>query len=408
MLTRDLLRVRTQGVYLKPQFVSAMDHDSVELAQELISIYSEGMGETAGSLDEAANACVMRRRDLKLARGIMKIVRDRAVFSGENDDFPYAESRAALFERTARLLRSSSLPEQALLVRDAITSGTPFAERGVYNDLPENEELVKFRRTFPKEAVERYNIALVQGVLLQAESMDLEIPADNAANELRALFRAMRFFRLLFTGLLEKGKLKLHIDGPVSVLENSTKYGFQMACFFPAVCRLSIWKITAAIARDDRKFRLLLDNGDNLRSHWAGVAVQPEEHRMFAELFQRQVSRWTLDDAPGFLTVDAQKVIFPDFAFRDAAGKTQYLELFHRWHAAQLEDRLQWCENTPGTALLLGVDRALLKKDGILKNRLESSPYFQKHGCFFRDFPGVDNTVQLLERNNPADLWHLY
>ena len=44
----------------------------------------------------------------------------------------------------------------------------------------------------------------------------------------------------------------------------------------------------------------------------------------------------------------------------------------------------------------LGIDRSLLKKDGILKKRLDESAYFQKYGFFFRDFPGVKNVLDLL------------
>ena len=61
------------------------------------------------------------------------------------------------------------------------------------------------------------------------------------------------------------------------------------------------------------------------------------------------------------------------------------------------EKRLRWCEEHPDRDLLLGVDRALLKKDGVLKERLEASEYFQLHGFLFRDFPGVDKVSKLLD-----------
>jgi len=106
-----------------------------------------------------------------------------------------------------------------------------------------------------------------------------------------------------------------------------------------------------------------------------------------------------LDDAPAYLELSAQKVIFPDFTFtaNDDSGRIRYLELFHRWHTTPLEERLTWCESHPDCDLILGVDRALLKKDGILKERLESSPYFPAHGFLFRDYPGVANVLEKLD-----------
>ena len=118
---------------------------------------------------------------------------------------------------------------------------------------------------------------------------------------------------------------------------------------------------------------------------------------MFSSLFRSTQKRWTLDDMPGWIPLGGQSLLFPDFVFRSESGAEYPMELFHRWHSAQLERRLAWCEANPHRNLLLGVDRALLKKDGVLKERLGSSEYFQTHGLLFRDFPGVENVSSLLD-----------
>ena len=118
---------------------------------------------------------------------------------------------------------------------------------------------------------------------------------------------------------------------------------------------------------------------------------------MFSKLFRSSNTGWTLDDMPGWIPLGGQALLFPDFVFRAESGAVFPMELFHRWHAAQLERRLSWCEEHPDRDLLLGVDRALLKKDGVLKERLEASRYFQSHGFLFRDFPGVDKVSKLLD-----------
>ena len=119
---------------------------------------------------------------------------------------------------------------------------------------------------------------------------------------------------------------------------------------------------------------------------------------MFADLFRSENKDWTLDDAPGFLTLPGGKLIFPDFAFHSRNDRTVYLELFHRWHASQLDARLSECNGGRlPQPLLLGVDRSLLKKDGLLAARLNDDEYFQSHGFLFRDFPGVKNISVLLD-----------
>lgn len=56
MLTKELLRVRANGDYLKPGFLKNDDPAWLELAGDLIALYSEGTGESADILDTAANA----------------------------------------------------------------------------------------------------------------------------------------------------------------------------------------------------------------------------------------------------------------------------------------------------------------------------------------------------------------
>lgn len=401
MLTKDLLRLRANGEYLRPQFVPTDDPEWLEFAAGLIRLYESGIGAEAGELDDTAEALAMRKRDLKLSRGIVKVVRARAEFSGEKDVFDYTDARKNLFLETAKLIREKALPESPADVRDAVFSRLPseLAGRGIYADLPEHETLVRFAKTFPREALDRYNTGLVQGALLTASAIDLETPAEKASQSLRQLFRKLKFFRLLFTGRLENGKIKLHIDGPASILEHGTKYGLELAKFFPSVCHLPKWKLACTVERNGKNYRLVLDETSGLRAVTPAGAGLPEEYQMFADYFQTQNTGWILDGAPGFLHLGGQTAVFPDFAFRPLQGNADavYLELFHRWHARQLEERLTWCEAHPETRLAIGVDRALLKKDGMLKSRLEESPYFQRAGFLFRDFPGAGNVAEVLE-----------
>ncbi len=388
MLTKELLRFRITGEYLKPRFI-ADDDESAGLAQDLLSLYENSIGDSAELLDSASDAAVLRHSDLKLARGIAKTVRNRAVFSGENDEFPYPEKRKELFLKTAAAIRSGTLPQDALAVRDSLYPDT----RPIYGDLPENETLVRFRKVSPQEIIDRYNVGLVQGALLTADSILLTIPQDTPPADLRNLFRSLRFFRLLFSGSIEKKNLLLRIDGPVSVLENSLKYGMQLACFFPSVCRLPVWKLSCSVLRNTKKYKLNLDQTSGLRSFRPQFSGYLEEYRMFLAYFRDHGEDWIIDDAPGYLSPSPQNIIFPDFSFTHReSGKTLYLELFHRWHFTQLLVRL---EQRPGN-LLIGVDRALLKKDGILKERLEQNPFFKQHGFFFRDYPGTENVLKYL------------
>jgi len=402
MLTKDLIRARLSGDTVKPQFVRTDDPEILRYAEALILLYGEGAGTTAAELDESADALAAAFRDRKLADGLHKTVRDRAEFSLPADcDYPAA--RVGLFRGTAALLRSGTAPDSLEDVRAAVFSSVPDAAetfaQGIYCDLPECERLLPMKKMLVREVPERYNVSLVQSLLLFASKLTVTIPAKEEPAFLRRLFRYMKFFRLLFAAeMTGKDAIRLTFDGPASVLEHSAKYGLQIASFFPAVCQLPHWSIAAEVMWKGHLRKLKLDESSGLVSHYANfVAYQPEEIRMFSDYFRSSQSGWTLDDMPGWIPLGGQALLFPDFVFRNASGRECPMELFHLWHAGQLEQRLDWCEAHPEYDLLLGVDRSLLKKDGVLKERLESSAYFQSHGFLFRDFPGVEKVSKLLD-----------
>ena len=403
MLTKDLIRARLSGDTVKPQFVRTDDPEILRYAEALILLYGEGEGMTAAELDESAAALAASFRDRKLADGLHKTVRDRVEFSLPADcDYPAA--RVGLFRGTAALLRSGGAPESLEDVRTAVFASVPSAAetfaQGIYCDLPECERLLPMKKMLVREVPERYNVSLVQSLLLFASKLTVTIPVREEPALLRRLFRYMKFFRLLFTAeMTGKDAIRLTFDGPASVLEHSAKYGLQIASFFPAVCQLPHWSIAAEVMWKEHPRKLRLDESCGLVSHYANfVAYQPEEIRMFSDYFRTSQTGWTLDDMPGWIPLGGQALLFPDFVFRNEESGREYpMELFHLWHAAQLEQRLKWCVEHPDHHLLLGVDRALLKKDGVLKERLESSGYFQSHGFLFRDFPGVDRVRKLLD-----------
>ena len=402
MLGKDLLRTHSAGNYIRPDFVRTDDPALLDLAKDLLNIFENGAGQTRGSLDELAGSCVMRMKDVKLARGILKVIQDGCEYSGIADR-DWRALRRSVFLASARALKNGALPADAHEVRAAVLKEIEPELPEIYADLPEKETLARSRKLFPKEVLERYNMYLVQSLMLFTERLELTFSAAENPQLLRSLFRYLRFFRLLAAARKTASGITLTVEGPASIFENTLKYGLQVASFFPIVCRLSDWKAACSVHMNGKTKRLLLGPEMHLVCHFHNFSsYQPEEIRLFAEYFRKNGSRWRIDDAPGFLQHGAE-LIFPDFAFGGADGRTLYLELFHRWHASHLEKRLEQCAAGMFEGLLLGVDRALLKQDGLLKERLEQDPYFQKCGFLFRDFPGMENVEKVLEKQSSVE-----
>lgn len=427
MLTKDLLRFKCVGTLVKPSFILNDDQSLLTFAERLLKIHEHGIGSARTDIDSAVESLASMKKDLKLARGIAKIVSDRCVFSGCGGDHDYAALRHKLFERSAALLRSENetLPESYESFRGLVFSNIPEElaplEKEIYADLPENERLVSIKKTFPKELLDRYNCSLVQSLLLYSAKIEAEVEDSDPAG-LRRLFRYLKFFRLLarITADTEKSakkqspetqmpkRISIEIDGPASIFENSLKYGLQLASFFPAICMLPKWKICAEIKIRDKKLRLKLDETSCVKSHYSNSgAFIPEEVRMFHDLFSKTVEEWKISAASEFITDTGGKLIFPDFTFKSVQGGQSFdMELFHRWHSTQLRERLDRCEQGAPFAdkLIIGVDRALLSSDKGLKKRLEESRFFDSNGFYFKDFPGVENVRKTLESKSSGKL----
>ena len=188
------------------------------------------------------------------------------------------------------------------------------------------------------------------------------------------------------------------VDGPISLFENTSKYGLQLACFFPALPDLDNWKIFAEIKLNNAHYELKLDHKSGLVSHYRNFSSYvPEEIRLFHTAFKDKSEEWEIIGQTPFINVGEGEVIFPDLSFKNRKGKVVHLELFHRWHMSQIVKRLDQISLKKFPNLILGVDRSLINKGG-LKETLEETPWFQERGFLFRDFPGVATVLKLLKK----------
>jgi uncharacterized protein len=405
MLTKDLVKFRKQGKYVRPNFIATDNSALLQIAEDLLIVYQgqeEGENLTRGEIEELVEPVLKSHRDLKLTRGFNKLILDRCEFS-QAEDFDYPAQRREIFLKAAELLKQG--PENHEEYHKKMRNDSEFAKHDIFADLPENETLTKFKQLFPRELLERYNCAQVQGLLFHASEMEVKVSSPDPA-ELRRLFKYLKFFRLLAeikqlkspAGEKDTLVMQLKISGPASMLENSRKYGLQLAVFFPAICALKKWQLKADVKLTNNIYRLNLDETANLVSHYRNFSAYiPEEIVMFHRLFKEKINDWKISGETPFIKTQKQEIVFPDLNFQNKDGKIIHLELFHRWHRGALLKRLEFCEANPDLLLLLGVDRSLIKGD--LTQLLENSTYFQKKGFLFRDFPGVARVNKLLNEN---------
>ena len=136
----------------------------------------------------------------------------------------------------------------------------------LFSDLPENQRILRFRSFSPERLLHRYNSALVQWLLLHAHAVTIRTKQQDT-KAWRQFFRHLRFHQLLAQIERKRGGVfSITVDGPMSLFQQTKKYGLSLASFFPAVLHLHEWQLAADIHLRNRKpKRLRLDHTAGLR-----------------------------------------------------------------------------------------------------------------------------------------------
>lgn len=403
VLTKDLVRFSLKGTAVKPDFIDPAKPELLALAENLLALFRQSVGKTRSQIEEESKLILEGSDSSALfGRGLEKLLFDRLDFETAADEDLIAW-RHDLFLTSNRLLSSEPYEtleayHQAIAQEQQGKSASELADT-LFSDLPENQRVLHFRSFSAERLLHRYNVALVQWLLLHANAVTITTKQKDA-KAWRQFFRHLRFHQLLAEISKNKaGTFKITVDGPMSLFQQTKKYGMSLATFFPAVLHLSEWKLQADIHLRRRKpKRLVLDHTAGLRpfsGHF--LAHIPEEIAMFQKLFQEQEMEWSLTSADDFIPLPGDAYGFADFQLAHPSGAAIALECFHTWHGGPLGHRLkQLADRLEKPPLLLGVDRKLAK-DPAVAAQLESSDYFQKWGFLFRDMPSPKVVLKCLQ-----------
>ncbi|ABK43169.1 protein of unknown function DUF790 [Magnetococcus marinus MC-1] len=402
MLTKEHMRFSQRGGILKPGFIDVNNRTLLNAVEALTELFQHGAGLTRAELAEQCEPIIATGfKNPKILRGIEKLLLDRCQFA--EPDESAMQRRSAIFAKAAELLEQAhleELPRYRSAIGQAFNSDPEQLAAALYNDLPERQPLLTFRPLQAQKMLYRYNAAQVQGLLLRAERLTLTFNANDPGT-LRLLLQQLRFHRLLArVTRLPHEQVKMVLDGPVSVLEQTQKYGLQLALFFPILLLQKGWSLEALIRPQGKPAATLKLDPSAPLSYWNSHtrAYRPDaEFAQFAANFREKFPDWTVDEHPPLLDLGQQEICAPDMAFHKGEHPF-YLELFHRWHATPLLRRLEHLSKRgrDKPPLILGVERSLLKNSQVAQ-ALESSPLFAQRGFMFRDLPSSRTLAKLLE-----------
>jgi len=403
VLTRDLLLFRIREGRLRPSFIKPDDRELLALATELIAEVDGRIGQTRDDVEEALALRAGASSKPPVARGLVKLLLDRAQFDEAAEGI--AEARWERFQLAAGVLRGlppdTTIEAYEARLAEALPAPLPEVREALYLDLPGHRRLLGWEEKLtPAGLLDRYNLALAQGPLMGARRLTLRARSPDLLR-VRKVLRWLKFCRLVAEVRRDGADWALEVEGPGALLSLQKKYGLQLASFLSVVPVLERWELTAEVeARARRRAVLVLDQRDPLVSPLpAALGHIPAEVATLAEGFED--ADWELDLTPLPRHMGASGLCVPDLTFRHREiGREVALELFHAWHAGPLARRLGELRSRPDPGLLLGVDRSLAR--GEEREALEAHPQV----VLFNGFPSArrirERLARLLEEPAPT------
>ncbi|MBX9704110.1 MAG: DUF790 family protein [Silvanigrellaceae bacterium] len=415
MLTKNLLRYKKSKGTLRPLFIPDQDPTLLLFAQEAIDFLNTSCcGLTLSEIEAHLNSLVQSTPDVEelVLKGLVKLLIDKIEFC-EIKNNELLQIRHKVFSFVSALTKENLTTFDGYQnhISDVFCAQIPDLKRDglssmLYSDLPEFKTALLFKLTTAENLLSRYNSALVQGLLLSAQTIQLLLPrAANHTSKLRELFKYLKFFQLIPNIAVEENCLRLSIDGPLNLFFESTKYGIHLANFFPAVLNLSNWDLQATcILKQGESLRLQLSQSSApLKPYYNHfVADTPEELKLFQTAFQEKNTHFELIEDSDFLHFGGESFCFPDFYIINKQNEKKYaIEFFHPYHSHALIKRLEQLEKARGDfpLLVLGVSKKILKNPE-LKNNIESSCYFQKWGFLFKEMPLPEQVFKIIHQKD--------
>lgn len=393
MLTRDLLQYRIRDAQARPSFIDPKNPELLAVAEAMVAAAEAATGVERGIVEERLKACAAVARRPRIAEGFAKLVLDRMEFEEASAEAPVLRKEA--FDAAAQVLRS--MPENAtqaefeLHLASAVSMPLPDLRERLYADHPENRPLVSWKPLTAEALLQRWNLAQVQGLLMEARRV--EIRASNPdLLRVRRVFRWLKFCRLVADVSQIGDEWVVAVEGPAEVLDMHRKYGLQLAMFAAVIPVLERWTLRADIKlRAGRTVTLALDESSGLVSpHDHALGWVPEEIAVIARKLEG--GEWALDTTPQPRAVGVSGFCVPDLSLR-RQGVTLYFEFFHRWHRHQLARRLEDLRTRPDPELFLAVDEHLLR-DEEMRAQIEAHP----QAMTFKGFPSERRIRQVLAR----------
>lgn len=390
LLTKDLIKYRTRDGKVFPAFLPEDMVKARDLAATMIdlgaSLGSVTIEEYENALHEEADPT------LPYFKGLLKVFLGNSI---GDEPVDISSQRLKYLELSQNIREECKGNLAAFRSKMSLRTGLAFEEltKALYGDLAVFSTLQIPPNLNVSNLLGSYNLALLKGVVLTANSLFLEWTSDLAST--RFLLRAAKFHRLVLESIeVSNAVSRLKVSGPLSLSEQNISYGIKLAHFIGTIVKLKKWKLQADIKLNSKELKLEVISD----SVFFGVsespdAYVPKEYEILLGNHEIKGERISIVHNTEIIPM-GKEMIFPDFCISTQKGSF-YLELAHKWHQGCIASRLSQPKLLKEMRLVLAIDKSLFKNDKI-REHIEFAKKNEVPMLEFRDFPTVKAISELI------------
>jgi predicted nuclease of restriction endonuclease-like RecB superfamily len=385
---------------IRPIFYDYEKNNELSLPSKIIKMFEE-MAEkklSKANVDENLSKIEAKYTDYKLVRGICQLLEQRCVYESPSKTFSDSRNnntinatylRRKIFEESSRIGYPVTENERKrILEKVALKNNFTIdeLELAMWNDLDKNKYLENFDSLSPLQLVVWYNISTLQTLLLNCVKLEFSVYGGfNWKKILRKIKQLglMYFLHresnldseshnksknedMVFNGTKDK-RVICTVDGPLSILRLTDRYGLAMAKLIPLIIFTEIWSIDAVILRKSisgikKSYRFQLSYKDKDLPLFDASSIHLESdpnsqpsvsfnkysednfdsnvEKKFMDKFLKFSTGWKLTREPDPLILFDGKAFIADFAF-EKYGIKVYLEIVGFWTNEYLKRKLE-------------------------------------------------------------------
>ncbi|GGP21873.1 nuclease [Thermocladium modestius] len=325
MLPLNLIRIKFTGRgQVKPRYI---DEAEAEVVYDVIYAFKRGVGMRLG---DVIRSIEYEGSDPRLVGGLIHLLKSRTRLE-DVDEAALIRMRLDVFREAAKLYPVTRGNRGLVLskVAEKFGSSPERVDADLLKIYDDERVIVDFKEPEAEELIREYNLSLAQALLFKA--LDVEVETEMSGAQSKVLLRQAKLMGLMYVAESSRNGIKLAIDGPVSAIKQTDRYGTRLAKLLPLLVGAK-WSLRARIKLGDRVY-YYEDSSEETRFPRPVSSDEPVfDSYMEADFYRRLLSICKeVKREPEPLVVDG-RIFIPDFKVGDA-----YIELVGYWSPQYLE-----------------------------------------------------------------------